>query len=108
MTMMEDITIVDINSLESAISSFKTSSNAIGTIASDLQTNSGQIAQSMISAASDTYQRKMANLVKNVQTSQSELQRRIQDLSNYCESSRIAEKTAESIADSISEKGFMQ
>ena len=98
--------IVDVQALENAISSFTQCSTAIGNNASELQTNASQIYQAMKSSASDTYQRKMTNLVKNVQSAQAEL--KIQELSNYCERSKNAEKSAQNIADSILEQGFMK
>lgn len=100
--------IVDVQALENAISSFTQCSTAIGNNASELQTNASQIYQAMKSSASDTYQRKMRNLVKNVQSAQAELKVKIQELSNYCERSKNAEKSAQNIADSILEQGFMK
>ena len=69
-----DTVIVDIPSLENAISAFKQCSNKIGANASDLQSNAGEICSAWTSAASDTYRLKIENLVKNVQSAQTALQ----------------------------------
>lgn len=103
-----DTVIVDIPSLENAISAFKQCSNKIGANASDLQSNAGEICSAWTSVASDTYRLKIENLVKNVQSAQTALQSKIQELTDYCERSRAAEKSAQSIADSITDTGFMK
>ena len=91
--MAADTVIVDVPSLESAISSFTQCSTAIGQSAAQLQTNASQIREAWESQASNTYQGKMAALVQNVQNAQTALQ--------------AAEKTSQSIADSITDTGFM-
>lgn len=103
-----DTVIVDIPSLENAISAFKQCSNKIGANASEFQTNAGEIYRAWNSAASDTYRLKIENLTKNVQSAQTALESKIQELTDYCERSRAAEKSAQSIADSIADTGFMK
>lgn len=49
----------------------------------------------------------MAALVQNVQNAQTALQKEIKELETYCERSKAAEKTSQSIADSITDTGFM-
>ena len=105
--MAADTVIVDVPSLESAISSFTQCSTAIGQSAAQLQTNASQIREAWESQASNTYQGKMAALVQNVQNAQTALQNEIKELETYCDRSKAAEKTSQSIADSITDTGFM-
>lgn len=102
-----DTVIVDIPSLEEAISAFKQCSNIIGECVSSLQSNSSEIRAAWISSASDTYQTKTQKLAQNVETAQTVLGTKVQELTTLCEKSRAAEKTAQGIADSI-DSNFMQ
>lgn len=104
--MAADTIIVDIPALEEAISSFTQCSNQIGECVSSLQANASEIGSAWMSAASDTYKAKMNNLSANVGNAQTALQAKIKELSDMCERSKAAEKSAQSIADSV-DSSFM-
>lgn len=105
--MAADTIIVDIPALEEAITSFTQCSNMIGECVSSLQANAAEISGAWMSAASDTYRTKMGNLASNVGSAQSALQTKVKELSEMCERSRAAEKSAQSIADSV-DSSFMK
>lgn len=101
-----DTIIVDIPALEEAISSFTQCSNVIGDCVNELQVNASKIGAAVKSTASDTYQMKMQKLASNVSNSQSALQNRIKELTTLCEASKMADKAATAIAESV-ESNFM-
>lgn len=101
-----DIIIVDIPSLENAISAFKACSNIIGDCVAGLGLNAAEIQSAWKADASEIYRAKMNVLTQNLSKAQTELEKEIQDLKTKCESSKTAEKKAESIADAL-ESGFM-
>lgn len=101
-----DTVIVDIPALEEAIASFKQCSNEIKNCGGSLEQNAGMIMQAWKSMAADTYQTKTKKLSQNVEMARNTLDKKIQELTELCEKSKAAEKTAQGIADSI-DSNFM-
>ena len=95
--------IVDFSALEEAITAYTTNGGQIETCATDLQSNASAIAAAWKSNASNTYQQKMQNLIRNFNAAKEALDTQIADLRASLEKERGAEQKAGSIAESVND-----
>ena len=98
---MADISIINFQAVNQAISDFTTSSSKIGTIASNLQSNAGALKSAWTASASDTYASKISKLVENFNSAQSKLTTEVKQLQEAYDRQYQAEQTAQNLADSV-------
>ncbi len=95
--------IVDFSALDEAITAYTTNAGQIETCATSLQSNASAIANAWKSNASNTYQQKMQNLIRNFNTAKESLEVHINDLRTSLEKERGAEQKAGTIAESVND-----
>lgn len=98
----ESVVIVNFQALESAISSFTTSSQAIAELAGELKSNAEAIRLAIKSDASDIYAGKVERLSSNFTNAEERLVREVDTLKAFADKERQAEAAAENLANSVS------
>ena len=95
--------IVDFSALDEAITAYTANAGQIESCATLLTNNASAIANAWKSNASNTYQAKLQNLIRNFNTAKESLEVPITDLRTSLEKERGAEQQANAIAESVND-----